>query len=36
VLGRADFLAFAAPFFLVQSLLLIPAMLLSRPSRTDA
>jgi bile acid:Na+ symporter, BASS family len=29
VLGRADFLAFAAPFFLVQSLLLVPAMLLA-------
>jgi len=27
VLGRADFLAFAAPFFIVQSLLLVPLML---------
>ena len=35
VLGRADFLAFAAPFFLVQSLLLIPVVLLARPPRTD-
>ena len=31
VLGRADFLAFAAPFFLVQSLLLVPVMLMARP-----
>jgi BASS family bile acid:Na+ symporter len=31
VLGRADFLAFAAPFFLVQALLLVPLMLLTRP-----
>lgn len=32
VLGRADFLAFAAPFFLVQALLLVPVMFLTRPS----
>lgn len=32
VLERADFLAFAAPFFLVQSLLLVPAVVLARPS----
>lgn len=30
VLGRTDFLAFAAPFFLVQALLLLPVTLLSR------
>jgi BASS family bile acid:Na+ symporter len=30
VLGRLDFLSFAATFFLVQALLLIPAMLLAR------
>jgi BASS family bile acid:Na+ symporter len=32
VLGRTDFLAFAAPFFLVQALLLVPVMLLARPA----
>ena len=36
VLGRTDFLAFAAPFFLVQALLLVPVMLLARPARTDS
>jgi BASS family bile acid:Na+ symporter len=35
VLGRADFLAFAAPFFLVQSLLVVPVMLIARHPRTD-
>ncbi len=30
VLGRADFLAFAAPFFVVQSALLVPVMLRAR------
>jgi BASS family bile acid:Na+ symporter len=34
VLGRADFLAFAAPFFLVQSLLVVPVMLIARRPRT--
>ena len=32
VLGRLDFLAFAATFFLVQAALLVPAMLLARPA----
>jgi BASS family bile acid:Na+ symporter len=32
VLGRLDFLAFAATFFLVQAVLLVPAMLLARPA----
>jgi BASS family bile acid:Na+ symporter len=32
VLGRSDFLSFAATFYLVQALLLIPVMLLSRPA----
>jgi BASS family bile acid:Na+ symporter len=31
VLGRLDFLSFAATFYLVQALLLVPAMLLARP-----
>jgi len=31
VLGRTDFLAFAAPFFVVQTLLLVPLMLRLRP-----
>ena len=31
VLGRADFLAFAAPFFVVQWALLVPVMLRARP-----
>jgi BASS family bile acid:Na+ symporter len=33
VLGRSDFLSFAATFYLVQALLLIPVMLLARPAR---
>jgi len=32
VLGRLDFLAFAATFFLVQAALLVPAMLVARPA----
>jgi BASS family bile acid:Na+ symporter len=36
VLGRADFLAFAAPFFVVQALLLVPVMLLARPAGGEA
>jgi BASS family bile acid:Na+ symporter len=36
VLGRADFLAFAAPFFLVQALLLLPVMFLLRPASSAA
>jgi hypothetical protein len=32
VLGRSDFLSFAATFYLVQALLLIPVMLLARPA----
>jgi BASS family bile acid:Na+ symporter len=35
VLGRTDFLAFAAPFFLVQALLLLPVTLLTRPATTS-
>jgi BASS family bile acid:Na+ symporter len=35
VLGRLDFLAFAATFFLVQAVLLVPAMLLARPASAD-
>ena len=31
VLGRSDFLSFAATFYLVQGLLLVPVMLLARP-----
>jgi BASS family bile acid:Na+ symporter len=33
VLGRSDFLSFAATFYLVQAFLLIPVMLLARPAR---
>lgn len=36
VLGRTDFLAFAAPFFLVQALLLLPVTLLTRPASARA
>ncbi len=36
VLGRSDFLSFAATFYLVQALLLAPAMLLARPVSADA
>ena len=36
VLGRVDFLAFAATFFLVQAVLLVPAMLLARPASAGA
>jgi BASS family bile acid:Na+ symporter len=36
VLGRSDFLSFAATFYLVQALLLAPAMLLSRLVSADA
>jgi BASS family bile acid:Na+ symporter len=36
VLGRADFLAFAAPFFVVQALLLLPVMFLARPASGTA
>jgi len=36
VLGRLDFLAFAATFFLVQAALLVPAMLLARPGSADS
>jgi BASS family bile acid:Na+ symporter len=32
VLGRLDFLSFAATFYLVQAALLVPAMLLARPT----
>jgi BASS family bile acid:Na+ symporter len=32
VLGRTDFLAFAAPFFVVQSLMLLPVLFNARPS----
>jgi BASS family bile acid:Na+ symporter len=32
VLGRPDFLAFAAPFFVVQAVLLVPLMVLARPA----
>jgi hypothetical protein len=35
-LGRVDFLSFAATFYLVQALLLIPVMLLARPAAADA
>lgn len=36
VLGRTDFLAFAAPFFLVQALVLLPVTLLTRPASAGA
>jgi len=36
VLGRSDFLSFAATFYLVQALLLVPVMLLARPASMDA
>jgi BASS family bile acid:Na+ symporter len=35
VLERTDFLAFAAPFFLVQAALLVPVMILARRRRTQ-
>lgn len=35
VLGRSDFLSFAATFYLVQAFLLVPVMLLARPARTE-
>ena len=35
VLGRLDFLAFAATFFVIQAALLVPAMLLARPANPD-
>lgn len=34
VLGRTEFLAFAAPFFVVQAVLMVPVMLLSRRAAT--
>ena len=36
VLGRLEFLSFAVVFFLVQSLLLVPVMMLSRPASARA
>ena len=36
VLGRLEFLSFAVVFFLVQSLLLVPAMILFRPAGARA
>jgi BASS family bile acid:Na+ symporter len=36
VLGRPDFLSFAVVFFLVQAVLLVPAMMLSRPASAGA
>ena len=35
VLGRSDFLSFAATFYLVQAFLLVPVMLLARPARAQ-
>ena len=35
VLGRSDFLSFAATFYLVQAFLLVPVMLLARPARAE-
>jgi len=35
VLGRSDFLSFAATFYVVQAFLLIPVMLLARPAAAD-
>ena len=36
VLGRPDFLSFAVVFFLVQAVLLVPAMMLARPAGAGA
>jgi len=35
VLGRSDFLSFAATFYLVQAFVLVPIMLLARPAAVD-
>jgi bile acid:Na+ symporter, BASS family len=35
VLGRSDFLSFAATFYLVQAFLLVPVMLLARPASAE-